>query len=234
MSTLSKRLSIMFRRALDISAVFLLILSAAACGCKPGEEGTGAAPPPSVKPARNVYLFLGDSLTAGYGVTAEEAFPALLGERWREEGIPFRARNGGAGGMTTAVLLDNLDWHLTGDVHTVFLCIGANDGLRGRDLGRTKRDLDSIIRRVKAAGPRVVLAGVKIPPNYGAEYSRRFEEIFPALARSWDLKIMPFLLEGVGGERDLNIQDGIHPNPEGHRLIARNVHAFLESEGLLK
>lgn len=183
----------------------------------------GAAPAPS----RPVVLFLGDSLTAGYGLAPEEAYPALLDKRWRERGSPFTARNAGVSGATTAGILESLDWSLAPDVGVVFLAIGANDGLRGLSLDQTRRNLDAIAKRARAGGRRVVLAGMKLPPNYGADYTRGFEKLYSDLARRHKLERLPFLLEGVAGRPELNLEDGIHPNAEGHRAIAALVDRFL-------
>lgn len=195
------------------------------------------APPPAPEAAaskRDVFLFVGDSLTAGYGVAVESAFPALLEERWRREGVPFRARNAGVSGSTTAGVLENLDWSLADDVHTVFLCIGANDGLRGLDLAESRRNIERIVEKARAKGARIVLAGMKLPPNYGREYASSFESIYPAVAKELGLELMPFLLDGIGGQASMNIEDGIHPNEAGHARIAENVHRFLRERGLLK
>lgn len=216
-------------------AALLLAVALSACGKSP-ETPTAAAPAgaPAAKAGRNVVLFLGDSLSAGFGVAPEAAFPALLGARWGTDGAAYRARNAGVSGSTTAGLLETLDWTLAPDVHTVFLCIGANDGLRGLDLTATRANLAAIIEKIQGGGIRVVLAGIKVPPNYGEDYSRRFEAMYPDLARKYGLKLMPFLLEDVAGRRGSNLADGIHPNEAGHRRIAANVQAFLSREGLLK
>jgi acyl-CoA thioesterase-1 len=179
-------------------------------------------------------LFLGDSLTAGYGLSAAEAYPSLLQKRWDKRGLPWKARNAGVSGATTAGTLESLSWSLTPDVKLVFLAVGANDGLRGLPLDRTRQNLAAIIERCRAAGARVALAGMKIPPNYGEEYAAAFEKNYAALAARYKLKLLPFLLQDVAGRRDRNLEDGIHPNSEGHRIIADNVDAFFSKEKLLK
>lgn len=186
----------------------------------------GAAPAAQ----RTVVLFLGDSLTAGYGLAPEEAYPALLEKRWRERGSPWRARNAGVSGATTAGILESLDWSLAPDVGVVFLAVGANDGLRGLSLSQTRRNLDAIVERSRAGGRRVVLAGMKLPPNYGPEYTRAFEKLYADLSRRRKLERLPFLLEGVAGRPELNLEDGIHPNAEGHKVIAALVDRFLAAE----
>ncbi len=212
---------------------FLCAAAAAALlACSPSTEPQAPAARPEAE--RDVILFLGDSLTAGFGVAQEDAFPALLEERWRREGLPARARNAGVSGSTTAGLLENLDWTLADDVRRVFLCVGGNDGLRGLDLRASRRNLSELIRRTKARGIEVILAGMRIPPNYGEAYAGAFAALYPALAAEHKLKFMPFLLEGVAGRPELNLKDGIHPNEAGHRRVAENVHAFLYKEGLLR
>lgn len=210
--------------------VFPLLVLAA---CAP----TAEPPPPKAEASsaeRNVILFLGDSLTAGYGVALEAAFPALLDDRWRELKLPVRARNAGVSGATTAGILETLDWTLAPDVKLVFVCVGGNDGLRGLPIESTRKNLGAIIEKAKARGVSVVLAGMKLPPNYGAEYAGGFERLYPELARRHGLKLMPFLLEGVGGQSAFNLPDGIHPNEAGHRRVAESVHAFLSGQGLLR
>ncbi|MEE8424438.1 MAG: arylesterase [Elusimicrobiota bacterium] len=203
-----------------------------------GACGEPAAPGPSGAPAKpeskkDVFLFLGDSLTAGYGVARDEAYPSLLAERWKREKISFRVRNAGVSGSTAKGVLENLDWNVTEDVHTVFLAIGANDGLRGHDLDATRATLDEIVLGIRTRGARVVLAGIKIPPNYGPVYTKRFKEMYPEVAKKHNLKLMPFLLDGVAARPAYNIADGMHPNEKGHRIMAENIHAFLSREGII-
>lgn len=200
------------------------------------EKPAVSSPTPSANTApsaRPVFLFLGDSLTAGYGVAQDEAYPALLAKRWQQEGRPYEVRNAGVSGSTTRGVLENLDWNMDGRVHTVFLAIGANDGLRGLDLVETEKNLDAIIRGIRARGARVILAGMKIPPNYGPQYTDQFEAMFAKSARTHNLRLMPFLLKDVAAHTDLNIEDGIHPNARGHAVMAHNVHTFLTQEKLI-
>lgn len=182
--------------------------------------------------AKNVVLFLGDSLTAGYNLAAEEAYPALLQATWKRRGGRWEARNAGVSGDTTAGVLRRLSWVLSEDVHTVFLAIGGNDGLRGLKLEHSKKNLESIVDQIHAKGKKVILAGIKIPPNYGPAYTQRFEAMYIEVAKAKGIAFMPFLLEGVAGRRDLNLADGIHPNPQGHQIIAKAVLAFFDSQRL--
>jgi acyl-CoA thioesterase I len=205
-------------------------------GCN-RDQPQASSPAQAIAPAaapRDVILFLGDSLTAGYGVTQEEAYPVLLAARWEKEGVPFKARNAGVSGATTAGLLESLDWSLAPDVHTVLLAVGANDGLRGLSLMQSRKNISAIIEEARRRGIRVVLAGMKIPPNYGEAYIRDFQSMYAELAQSHGLKRLPFLLEGVAGDPRYNIEDGIHPNAAGHRLIAERVDRFFKKEGILK
>jgi acyl-CoA thioesterase-1 len=215
------------RRALASAA-----LLAALCACTKGEPPP-PAPAPSPPAARDVVLFLGDSLTAGYGVAQEQAFPALLEARWRAEGRPRRARNAGVSGATSAGVLENLDWSLAPDVAVAVVCVGGNDGLRGLSVAELEKNLDSIVSRAQAAGVKVVVAGMRMPPNYGREYTEAFAALYPRVAARRGAPLIPFLLDGVAGRRELNLPDGIHPNAAGQTALAETVHAALLKEGLL-
>lgn len=205
-----------------------LLLLLSACSKEPAP-----APAPAAAPA-NAALFVGDSLTAGYGVEPEEAWPALVGAEWAKRGLPWRARNAGVSGATSAGALEAVKWALTPDVKLVFVCIGGNDGLRGVALSETKKNVANLLDEMRKDGRTVVLAGMKIPPNYGAAYADGFSALYPALAKAHGARFMPFLLEGVAADPRYNQPDGIHPNAEGHRLVAKNVLAFLDKEGLPK
>jgi acyl-CoA thioesterase-1 len=181
---------------------------------------------------QSVALFVGDSLSAGYGVDPEEAWPALVAEEWAKRGLPWRARNAAVSGSTSAGALEAVKWALTPDVKLVFVCIGANDGLRGTPLRETKANVDALLRELKKDGRAVALAGMKIPPNYGKPYADGFAALFPELARAHRVPLLPFLLEGVAAVPSLNLPDGIHPNAEGQKVIAKTVLAFLDKEGL--
>lgn len=198
----------------------------ASCSRAPEPEGTA-------RPATGAAaLFVGDSLTAGYGVDAEDAWPALVEAEWEKRGLPWRARNAAVSGSTTAGALEAVTWALTPDVKLVFVCIGGNDGLRGTPLRETRKNLSTLLSALKKEGRTVVLAGMRIPPNYGRDYSEGFAALFPSLAKEHDVAFMPFLLEGVAAVPSLNLPDGIHPNEEGHRRVAQAVLAFLDKEGL--
>ena len=180
-------------------------------------------PSPSPAPASTkTVVFLGDSLTAGLGVQPTEAFPALVGEKIREAGLPYHVENAGLSGDTSAGGLRRIDWLLQRRIDLLVLELGGNDGLRGLDLKSMKTNLQAIIDKTKAKNPQVkiVLAGMQVPPNLGAEYAAGFERAYHELARENNAILIPFLLEGVGGHRDLNQPDLIHPNPAGHRIVA--------------
>jgi len=165
----------------------------------------------------------GDSLTAGFGVAAEQAYPARLQRRLEEQGLRYRVINAGVSGDTTAGGLRRVDWVLKSRPHFVILELGANDGLRGLNIEQTKANLEGIIQRCQEAGVTVILAGMKLPPNYGREYTNGFEAIYPALAKQYRLTLIPFFLDGVAGSASLNQADGIHPTSEGYRIIADKV-----------
>jgi acyl-CoA thioesterase-1 len=165
----------------------------------------------------------GDSLTAGLGVAQEEAYPARLQRRLDERGLRYRVINAGVSGDTTAGGLRRVDWVLKSRPEFVILELGGNDGLRGLNLQQTKANLAEIIQRCQAASVKVILAGMKLPPNYGADYTKGFEAIYPALAKQYRLTLIPFFLDGVAGSASLNQADGIHPTSEGYRIIADKV-----------
>lgn len=179
---------------------------------------------------KNTILFLGDSLTAGLGVQPAEAFPALIADKIRAAGLPFQIENAGLSGDTSAGGLRRIEWLLQRPVDVLVLELGANDGLRGQPLKSLKANLQAIIDKTKAKNPQVkiVVAGMQVPPNLGAEYASGFERVFAELAKENNAALIPFLLEGVGGNRDLNQQDLIHPSGAGHRVMAELVWRTLE------
>ena len=199
----------------------------------PALSGVEGAPAPVAPETRDVVVFLGDSLTAGYGVAQEEAFPALLGERWRAEGRARRSRNAGVSGATSAGVLENLSWSLAPEVAVAVVAVGGNDGLRGLSVAALEKNLDAIVTKAQAAGVTVVVAGMRMPPNYGPEYTTDFAAVYPRVAARRKTAFIPFLLEGVAGKKALNQPDGIHPNAEGHRALADTVQAALSKAGLL-
>ncbi len=187
-----------------------------------------AAPTGATEPA--VVLFFGDSLTAGYGVAKENGFPARVQVLADSSGCALRVVNAGLAGETTAAGLRRVDWILQKPVDVFVLELGGNDGLRGVPLAETERNLRGIIDRVRAKSPQaqLVLVGVRLPPNLGAEYTEGFAAIFPRLANARHAVLIPDLLQGVAGDRSLMRADGIHPNVAGHRLVAQTVWRQLE------
>jgi acyl-CoA thioesterase I len=170
-------------------------------------------------------LYLGDSITAGYGLSEEQAFPNLVQEKAEAAGFNTITVNAGVSGDTSTGGLNRLGWLLKNQVDILVLELGGNDGLRGVDLDLTASNLSEIIVQTKKAWPnvKVVVAGMMVPPNLGHEYTTSFREIFPALARDHKAELIPFVLEGVGGIKELNLPDGIHPTAEGHQIVAETV-----------
>jgi acyl-CoA thioesterase-1 len=175
-------------------------------------------------------VFLGDSLTAGYGLDPEQAYPKLVETALREKGSEVTVVNAGVSGDTTAGGLRRLNWILRQPVDTLFIALGANDALRGQSVEAAKDNLRDMIRTARKAYPeaRIILAGMLAPPNMGQAYQEAFAQIYPDLAKSEDVELLPFLLDGVAGEPQLNLADGTHPNAEGHRRIARLVIEVLD------
>ncbi len=175
-------------------------------------------------------LCLGDSLTAGHGLDKSQAYPALLQQKIDALDWNFEVINAGLSGDTTAAALRRLDWLLKRRVDILILAVGGNDGLRGLPLEETQQNLDSIILKTKSRYPRVniVVAGMQIPPNYGLQYVQRFRSLFPKVAAEHQALLIPFLLEGVGGQPALNFPDGIHPNSQGQKIVAENVWKIIE------
>jgi acyl-CoA thioesterase-1 len=173
--------------------------------------------------AATLVIVLGDSLSAGFQLASDDAFPARLERALQGEGRSVRVQNAGQSGDTSAGGLARLDWLLAQRPDVLVLELGGNDGLRGLPVASTRKNLAAIVTRAQAAGVPVLLLGMRLPPNLGPEYTRDFAAIYPALAEQFDVPLVPFLLEGVAGRRDLNLPDGIHPNREGQRLVAENV-----------
>jgi acyl-CoA thioesterase I len=170
-------------------------------------------------------IFFGDSLTAGYGVDPNEAYPALVQEKIDAAKLPWRVVNAGLSGETTAGGLRRLDWVLKQPVDVFVIELGGNDGLRGIAPSLTRSNLEAMIQRIRERHPhvKVVVAGMQLPTNMGREHTREFAAIYPEVARESGAVLIPFLLEGVGGMPSLNLPDGIHPTPEGHRIVADTV-----------
>lgn len=185
--------------------------------------------PDSQAQNRNI-LFFGDSITAGYGLEEEEAFPAFVQQKIDSLGLNYTVTNAGLSGETSAGGLRRIDWVLQQPVDIFVLELGGNDGLRGIDPENTRQNLQGIINKVNERYPDadIILTGMEAPPNMGAHYTERFREIFNELAEANDVIFMPFILEDVAGDPNLNLPDGIHPTRKGHQIIADNLWAYLE------
>jgi acyl-CoA thioesterase I len=181
-------------------------------------------------PAPRVILFLGDSITAGYGLDPSQAFPALIQQKIDAQRWHFKVVNAGQSGDTSAGGLSRIDWLLKNKIDVLVLELGANDGLRGLPVENSKKNLQAIIDRTKDKYPevKVIVAGMKVPPNMGGDYGRKFEAVFVDLAKKNNAPLIPFILDGVGGLPELNLADGIHPTPKGHEIVAANVWKVLE------
>jgi len=198
----------------------------------PAAPVTQPAPARDTAPAASVdaprIVFLGDSLTAGLGIGKEQAVPALIQERLRREGYAYEVVNAGNSGDTSDGGLTRLDWSLSGKVAVLVVELGANDGLRGISPDRTRQNLESIVMAARQRGITVLLTGMEAPPNYGPAYTDQFRRTFRDVAAKEHVAFMPFFLEGVAGIPSLNQPDGVHPTPEGARIVAANVWRYLE------
>jgi acyl-CoA thioesterase-1 len=217
----------------------LLSTALAACGSRDAsrEEATGsaaqshdnrvAAPIAAPVASRPRIVILGDSLTAGLGLSPDQAYPTLLQQRLDREELQYEIVNAGVSGDTSAGGLARLDWALDGDVRVLIVALGGNDGLRGLPVEELKANLSQIIERAQARRIRVLLAGMEAPPNFGQSYIVSFHQVYPELAKRYKVPLIPFLLQGVAGIDTLNQRDGIHPTAEGARKVADNIWPVL-------
>jgi acyl-CoA thioesterase I len=219
-------------------ALAALLLTAA---CNRGSQSTreaAPAPRPAPAPAASTtpndsghpkVVVLGDSLSAGYGLLELQAFPALLQEKLHVDGYQWEVVNAGISGDTSAAGLQRVDWALNqGDVRILILELGANDGLRGLPVSEMKKNLAAIIELAQEKRVSVLLAGMEAPPNFGPEYTVSFRQVYRDLARQYNVKFLPFLLDKVAGEPSLNQADGIHPNVDGTKIVADTVWNMLK------
>lgn len=206
------------RRLVGLLPGFLLVVvfELAACAAAP------VAPPPG-----RVIVAFGDSLTAGFGVPADQTYPARLGERLKREGYDYRVVNAGVSGDTTAGGLRRVDWALRLKPEIVILELGVNDAFRGQKLAGVRANLDQMITRFQAAGARVLVAGMRLPPNYGDRYADDFHRLYADVARAHQAPLMPFFLDGVGAVARLNQADGIHPTAEGYAIVVDRLWPYL-------
>lgn len=175
-------------------------------------------------------LFLGDSLTEGYQLTKEEAYPAIVEKELKKTKKDIVVINGGVSGSTSASGLKRMEWYLKAKPDVMVLVLGANDGLRGLKPNDTEKNLSLTIEKAQANKIKVIIAGMKMPTNMGEKYRKEFEAIYPRLSKKYSLPLIPFILEGVGGKAQFNLADGIHPNPKGHEIMAKNILSVLEKE----
>lgn len=217
--------------------IYLFVLAVMMWSCGNNKEtsskasgSTVAADTARTVTAKNI-LFFGNSLTAGYGLDQSEAFPALIQKKIDSLQLPYKVINAGLSGETTSGGLSRINWLLRQEVDVFVLELGANDGLRGIPVTETRKNLQSIIDKVREKNPAVVivLTGMQVPPNMGQEYAKEFRSVYRELAEKNNTILMPFLLEGVGGEPSLNLPDGIHPTAEGHQIVANNLWEYLKS-----
>ena len=174
-------------------------------------------------------LALGDSLTEGYGLSKEQAWPALLQSLLHQRGrTNITLINGGVSGSTSASALSRLRWHLKAKPDVLILALGANDGLRGVPVAETRKNLAATLELARQNGLKVLLAGMKMPPNYGPDYSTQYEKMFKDLSLKYKTAFLPFILEGVAADPAMNLEDGIHPNAAGHKKIAAMILPYLE------
>jgi acyl-CoA thioesterase-1 len=208
------------------------LAAASLAACEPAKDDPAANPPtPEITSQRPTILFLGTSLTAGYGIDPELAYPALVQRKINAAGLDYQVINAGVSGETSAGARRRVDWLLEQQpVSVLVIETGANDGLRGLPPDSLRANIRAIIDRARQLQPsaKIVLLGMRMPPNYGRAYTRQFESVYPELARSTGATLVPFLLDGVGGINALNQPDGIHPTAEGQRQMAETVWRVLE------
>jgi acyl-CoA thioesterase I len=210
-----------------------LSIAAASVACSDRQVAEPAVPAAAVAPAAPVtppvvsakprIVCLGDSLTAGYGVSSDEAYPAQLASRLRAAGLDYEVVNAGVSGDTSAGGLRRLEWSMAGDVRVLVVALGANDGLRGLPPKDLRANLASIIETAQSRQVRVILAGMEAPPNFGTTYTRDFRAVYRELAETYDVTLIPFFLDGVAGVPTLNQADGIHPTADGQRIVASTI-----------
>lgn len=191
--------------------------------------GTKSPPPSNAapRPEEHVLVAFGDSLTAGLGVSPEESYPARLQEKLLLAGYRYRVINAGVSGDTTAGGVRRVEWVLKSKPDIVIVELGANDGLRGLSLIETRANIEQIIQRLLAGGAKVILAGMKLPPNYGVDYTNAFQAMYAGLAKHYGIQFIPFFLDGVAAKSDLNQADGIHPTGAGYAIVVENTWRYV-------
>jgi acyl-CoA thioesterase-1 len=218
------------RRHAWLLPLLVLAVSDTSCRPSPRSDSPASQPAPASAPTatpatvpaavRPRIVFLGDSLTAGLGLPADESYPALIQRRLDQEGYAFEVVNAGVSGDTSAGGLRRLEWSLDGDVRVLIVALGGNDGLRGLPPSELRKNLASILDAAAARRVKVILAGMEAPPNNGRDYTDQFRAVYVDLSKAYKLRLIPFLLDGVAGDPALNQADGIHPNARGARIVA--------------
>ena len=219
-----KKRTLSLRTVVSILSIAVLLLLG---GCDNGERTPAGEQASEKEAAAGKIVALGDSLTAGLGVDLEDSYPSLLQERLMQQGYSYRVVNAGVSGETTSGTLSRLDWILSQDPDIVVLEIGANDGLRGIDVELVEDNLDRILAQLKEEGVVTVFTGMQMVWNLGADYTARFNAVYPRLAAKHDVIFMPFFLADVAGESSLNQADTIHPNEAGYRRIVENITPYV-------
>ena len=227
--TNSSNIFLILSRILLFFTPSILLLS---CAEKKVEEDSNIETINSSEKKHFKILILGDSLTEGFGVDESDCYPALLEYKLNTEmhsktGKNYKVINGGISGSTTSGGVSRIEWFLRSKPDFLILALGGNDGLRGIPVEKIKENLEKVVLAAKENGIPTLLAGMKIPPNYGLAYSLSFSQLFPTLADTFDIPLIPFLLEGVGGNPEMNLPDRIHPNARGHKLICEIVYQAL-------
>jgi acyl-CoA thioesterase I len=220
---------------MKIVIVCLAVMSIISCAQNNENRETGNTDTPAVKSdttttKSKTIVFFGNSITAGYGLDLGQAFPARIQEKLDSMNLPYKVVNAGVSGETSSGGRSRIDWILKQRVDIFVLELGGNDGLRGIPITETKKNLQAIIDKVKQKYPavKIIITGMQMPPNMGRKYTTEFRSMFPDLAKQNNISIVPFILEGVGGNAGLNQSDGIHPTAEGHRILANNVWSVLK------
>lgn len=178
--------------------------------------------------ATKTFVFLGDSLTEGYGVAQSAAFPQLIQEKVKKDKLDWKIISSGSSGSTSASTLSRLKWVSKEKPDYVFILMGSNDGLRGLKVEETEKNLEAAIEWAQQNKITIILDQLNVPPNYGPDYFKKFAAIYPRLAKKYKIELAPFLLDGVFGESNLNQADGIHPNEKGHQIIADRMYDYLK------
>jgi len=220
--------------SLLINSTFIVFTILCSFGCSNPTFESESPPPEKEDSPESAYkiLILGDSLTEGFGIMEQEAYPFLLERLLNSDfssntGKTYQVINGGISGSTSSGGVSRIEWFVKAKPDFLILALGGNDGLRGVPVEETKNNLSMILRTAREKNIPTLLTGMKIPPNYGQVYTKKFSEIFPELAKKHKVPLIPFLLEGVGGVPEMNLPDRIHPNPEGHKVISKTIYSTL-------